>query len=65
MNTREKRAIIRLFNAGKLTAQSAAWYAARGYALVVQDGHVTDIVEDVGGAWKDAAHGGSRAVQVV
>ena len=41
-----KAHIITLFNSDVLNMASANWYKGQGYALICEDGRVTDIVED-------------------
>lgn len=41
-----KEHIIKLFNDGVLTLASAEWYNKKGYALIVKNGKVVDIVKE-------------------
>lgn len=41
-----KDLIIKLFNSGKLTLETAKLYQKIGYSVIVNDGEVVDIVKE-------------------
>ncbi len=47
MELLHKEKIIELFNTGKLKLSDAQWYEKQGYAVICNDGKVTDIVKEV------------------
>ena len=47
MTPNEKNHIIHLFNEGILTEKDADFYHKQGYAIICEDGIITDIVKDL------------------
>ncbi len=46
MEFENKKMIINLFNSGKLSMDAADWYRNHGFAVICNDGKVTDIVKE-------------------